>query len=161
MDVGLEAGVALSDDGKARAGMGVDAGDFDNSRRAGPRRHQFRRRDDRALSRRSARAASRTSRRARASARRPETGSASAVSSPISTSTAALDLIVANGHIDDTVRNIGGNVGHAQPPQLFLNQGDGAFRDVAARRGRRLRPGRGSAAASPAATSIATATSTC
>jgi hypothetical protein len=43
----------------------------------------------------------------------------------------ALDLIVANGHIDDTVRNIRDNVGHAQPPQLFLNQGNGAFREVA------------------------------
>ena len=31
-----------------------------------------------------------------------------------------LDLAVANGHIDETVRNIRGNVGYAQPPQLFL-----------------------------------------
>ena len=44
----------------------------------------------------------------------------------------ALDLVVANGHIDETVRNIRGNVGYAQPPHLFLNQGNGAFRDVAA-----------------------------
>ena len=36
----------------------------------------------------------------------------------------ALDLVVANGHIDETVRNIRGNVGYAQPPQLFLNQGE-------------------------------------
>jgi hypothetical protein len=43
----------------------------------------------------------------------------------------ALDLIVANGHIDDTVRNIRGNVGYAQAPHLFLNQGNGTFRDVA------------------------------
>jgi hypothetical protein len=43
----------------------------------------------------------------------------------------SLDLVVANGHIDDTVRNIRGNVGHAQPPHLFLNQGQGTFRDVA------------------------------
>ena len=34
-DVALEAGVALSEDGKARAGMGVDAADFANSGRAG------------------------------------------------------------------------------------------------------------------------------
>ena len=34
-DVALEAGVALSEDGKARAGMGVDAADFDNSGRPG------------------------------------------------------------------------------------------------------------------------------
>ena len=34
-DVALEAGVALSEDGKARAGMGVDSGDFTNSGRSG------------------------------------------------------------------------------------------------------------------------------
>jgi len=39
---------------------------------------------------------------------------------------------VANGHIDETVRNIRGNVGYAQPPELFLNRGKGSFREVAA-----------------------------
>ncbi len=43
----------------------------------------------------------------------------------------SLDLAVANGHIEETVRNIHGNVGYAQPPHLFLNQG-GKFQDVAA-----------------------------
>jgi hypothetical protein len=42
-----------------------------------------------------------------------------------------LDLTVANGHIDETVRNIRGNTGYAQSPQLFLNRGGGKFRDVA------------------------------
>jgi hypothetical protein len=42
-----------------------------------------------------------------------------------------LDLAVANGHIDETVRNIQGNVGYAQPPHLFLNGGHTNFRDVA------------------------------
>jgi hypothetical protein len=46
-----------------------------------------------------------------------------------------LDLAVANGHIDDTVRNIRGNVGYAQPPLLFLNTGKGSFRDVATQAG--------------------------
>ena len=41
-----------------------------------------------------------------------------------------LDLAVVNGHIDDTVRNVRG-VGYAQSPQLFLNDGQGKFRDVA------------------------------
>jgi enediyne biosynthesis protein E4 len=44
----------------------------------------------------------------------------------------ALDLVVANGHIDETVRSIKGNVGYAQAPQLFLNQGGGTFRDASA-----------------------------
>src|SRR5262245_7386250 len=47
----------------------------------------------------------------------------------------SLDLVVANGHIDETVRGIRGNVGYAQPPHLFLNQGNGTFRDVAAQAG--------------------------
>jgi hypothetical protein len=34
-----------------------------------------------------------------------------------------------NGHIDDTVRNVR-NVGYAQPPQLFLNEGKGTLREV-------------------------------
>jgi enediyne biosynthesis protein E4 len=42
-----------------------------------------------------------------------------------------LDLVVANGHIDETVRNIRGNIGYAQAPQLFLNEGRARFRDVA------------------------------
>src|SRR5437763_11658021 len=45
-----------------------------------------------------------------------------------------LDLAVVNGHIDDTVRNIRG-AGYAQSPQLFLNNGNGQFRDVAATAG--------------------------
>jgi hypothetical protein len=43
----------------------------------------------------------------------------------------ALDLAVANGHIDETVRNIRGNTGYAQAPQLFLNRGGGKFQDAA------------------------------
>ena len=34
-DVAVEAGLAFSSEGKARAGMGVDAGDFENSGRPG------------------------------------------------------------------------------------------------------------------------------
>jgi enediyne biosynthesis protein E4 len=44
------------------------------------------------------------------------------------------DLLVVNGHIDDTVRNIRGNVGYAQSPQLFLNR-NGSFHDVALQAG--------------------------
>ena len=45
------------------------------------------------------------------------------------------DLVVTNGHIDETVRNIHGHVGYAQPPHLFLNDGNGNFRDVASAAG--------------------------
>src|SRR5207244_11664624 len=43
----------------------------------------------------------------------------------------SLDLIAVNGHIDDTVRNVR-NVGYAQPPQLFLNNGKASFREAGA-----------------------------
>ena len=42
-----------------------------------------------------------------------------------------LDLLVVNGHIDDTVRNVRHETGYDQSPQLFLNEGSGKFRDVA------------------------------
>ena len=72
-----------------------------------------------------------------------------------------LDLVVVNGHIDDTVRNIRGNLGHAQAPQLFLNQGGGTFRDVVLALQAAGSRSRASAAGWPAATSTATATSIC
>ena len=124
-DVALEAGVALSDDGKARAGMGVDAADFDNSGRARPGGHQLRQRDDRALPLAGAGHSIRTS-RATAGVGAPSRNRLGfgCVFADLDLD-GALDLVVANGHIDDTVRNIRGNVGYAQPPQLFLNQGNG------------------------------------
>jgi hypothetical protein len=46
-----------------------------------------------------------------------------------------LDLVAVNGHIDETVRQRPGNVGFAQPPHLFLNDGKGNFHDVASQAG--------------------------
>jgi len=47
------------------------------------------------------------------------------------------DIMIANGHIDDEQQlTTGGKViSYRQRPQLFLNQGDGTFRDVAAAAG--------------------------
>jgi len=45
-----------------------------------------------------------------------------------------LDLVVANVHIDEPVRERRGTLGYAQPPQLFLNRG-GRFEDAAAAAG--------------------------
>jgi hypothetical protein len=133
-DVALEAGLAFSSEGKARAGMGVDTGDFDNSGRPGVAITNF---DNEMIG-----------------LYRPISGnvyddiSQSAGIGDPSKSTLGfgcafldvnldgyLDLAVANGHIDETVRNIRGNVGYAQPPHLFLNVGSGKFRDVAAEAG--------------------------
>jgi hypothetical protein len=128
-DAAVEAELAFSSEGKARAGMGVDAADFENSGASGiaitnfdnemiglyrPNGKSF---DDIA----------------------PQTGVGLASRSSLGFGCAFfdadldgwLDLAVANGHIDETVRNIRGNVGYAQPPQLFLNSRKGSFRDVA------------------------------
>jgi len=129
-DVAVEAGVAFSAEGKARAGMGVDVADFDNSGVAGAAITNF---DNEMVG------------LYRASGK--EGYSDVATQSGVGLATkdklgfgcvffdadldGRLDLAVANGHIDETVRNIRGNVGYAQPPELFLNSGGGKFHDVA------------------------------
>ena len=128
-DVAVEAGLAFSTEGKARAGMGVDAADFDNSGRPGIIITNFDNEmiglyrtvgkgyDDIAM----------------------QTGLGAASRNTLgfgcvffdANLDGLLDIAVANGHIDETVRNIRGNVGYAQPAQLFQNLGGGKFHDVA------------------------------
>ena len=133
-DFGLLAGVAFSEDGKARAGMGIDAGDFDNSGVEGIAITNF---DNEmiALYRQS----------------KPGVYADVAIGAGIGQASrdslgfgcsfldinldGRLDLIAVNGHIDETVRQIHGNTGYAQPPHLFLNRGGGHFQDVAAQAG--------------------------
>ena len=128
-DVAVEAGLAFSAEGKARAGMGVDVADFDNSGRPGIIITNFDNEmiglyrtvgkgyDDIAM----------------------QTGLGAASRNTLgfgcvffdANLDGLLDIAVANGHIDETVRNIRGNVGYAQPAQLFQNLGGGKFHDVA------------------------------
>ncbi|MGB6832309.1 MAG: CRTAC1 family protein [Candidatus Acidiferrum sp.] len=138
-EVGVEAGLAFSAEGKARAGMGIDTGDFENSGKPGVAITNF---DNEmiglyhSVSKDSANAATYDDIAIPA-------GLGAASRSTLGFGCAFLDanldgwldLAVANGHIDETVRNIRGNVGYAQPPQLFLNSGAGKFRDVAAELG--------------------------
>ena len=42
-----------------------------------------------------------------------------------------LDLITANGHVQPGIETVKDNVTYRQPPHLFLNQSDGTFDDVA------------------------------
>ena len=129
-DVAVEAGVAFSVDGKARAGMGVDAADFDQSGRTGLAVTNF---DNEmiGLYRSMGRGLYQdVAMRAGVGAPSRNTLGFGCVFADMDLD-GSLDLVVTNGHIDDTVRNIRGNVGYAQPPQLFLNQGGGTFRDVA------------------------------
>ncbi len=129
-DVGMEAGIALSTEGKARAGMGVDTGDFLNSGGPGLAITNF---DNEMIG------LYRESKPGVYEDVSIQSGIGPASKNSLGFGCAFLDvnldgwldLVVANGHIDETVRNIRGNVGYAQPPQLFLNNGKGAFRDVA------------------------------
>lgn len=43
-----------------------------------------------------------------------------------------LDLLVANGHIDEAIRRVESHISYAESPHLFHNEGGGQFRDVAA-----------------------------
>jgi enediyne biosynthesis protein E4 len=128
-DVAVEAGLAFSAEGKARAGMGVDVADFENSGKPGIvitnfdnemiglYRFEGRGYDDVAM----------------------QTGLGAASRNTLGFGCVFFDvdldglpdIAIANGHIDETVRNIRGNVGYAQPAQLFLNLGGGKFRDIA------------------------------
>ncbi len=132
-DAAVDAGIAFSAEGKARAGMGVDVADFDNSGRPGVAITNF---DNEMMG----------------LYRSSETGSFVDVALQSGVGMAskdklgfgcvfldvelggALDLAVVNGHIDDTVRNVNG-IGYAQPTQLFLNDGKGRFVDVAGKVG--------------------------
>jgi hypothetical protein len=133
-DVAVRAGVAFSEDGKARAGMGADVADFQNSGVAGLAITNF---DDEMMALYSqGRGGIYTD-----AAVRSGIGQASRMSLGFGCSfldidlDGHLDLIAVNGHIDETVRNIAGNHGYAQAPHLFLNDGRGGFRDVAAQAG--------------------------
>lgn len=129
-DVAVEAGIAFSAEGKARAGMGVDVGDFDNSGHAGIAITNF---DNEMIG------LYRADGRGNFTDVAVQTGVGlpSKVTLGFGCAFAdcdldgSLDLIAVNGHIDDTVRNVR-NVGYAQPPQLFLNDGKGDFREAGA-----------------------------
>src|ERR1700687_4237306 len=129
-DVAVEAGLAFSTEGKARAGMGVDAGDYDNSGKPSVVITNF---DNEMIGLYHASGSSNyddIALRAGLGAPSKSTLGVGCVLFDANLD-ARLDLAVANGHIDDTVRNIRGNVGYARPPQVFLNLGNGRFRDVA------------------------------
>ena len=130
-DVAVRAGIAFSEDGKARAGMGIDAADFDNSGADGIAITNF---DNEMM------ALYRPSRTGGYSDAAIKAGVGQASRESLGFGCAfldidldgRLDLAAVNGHIDETVRHIRSNVGYAQPPHLFHNDGQGRFHDIAA-----------------------------
>jgi hypothetical protein len=130
LDTAVEAGLAFSADGKARAGMGVDVGDFDNSGRPGIVITNF---DNEMIGLYKPIGAGDWA----DVAVQTGVGGASRRTLGFGCGFAdldldgALDLIAVNGHIDDTVRNIRRDIAYAQSPHLFLNNGKGGFTNVA------------------------------
>jgi hypothetical protein len=129
VEAAVQAGLAFSEDGRARAGMGTDAADFDNSGIPSVVVTNFSGEmlglyvpvqrgvyADRAP--------------------QSEIGRASRLTLGFgcfffdADLDGLLDLLVANGHIDDTVSRTG-RVHYAEPPHLFHNRGAGTFVDVA------------------------------
>jgi hypothetical protein len=129
-ELGLKAGLAFSEEGRARAGMGVDAADVDNSGTLSVVVTNF-------------------SGEMLGLFKAVGGGQYSDVSpkSEIGRATrhtlgfgcfffdvdldGLQDLLVVNGHIDDTISKVQARVTYAESPHLFRNEGGGQFRDVA------------------------------
>jgi len=146
-DVALKAGVAFSEDGKARAGMGVDVADYDNSGIPGMVVTNF---DNEMLGfYRGTKGGIYIDQAPRSNIGRLSQRSLGFGCFFFDADLdGLLDLLVVNGHIDDTVRNVRADTRYAQPPHLFLNRGRDGFYDVAAEAGddfARPKVGRGAA----------------
>jgi hypothetical protein len=128
-EVALRAGVAFSADGKARAGMGVDAADFDNSGRSSVVVTNF----DREML-----ALYRSGKDGYFQDLAPKTNLGRDTLHSLgfgcfffdANLDGNLDLLVVNGHIDDTMQKVT-ETPYAQQPHLFLNDGNGRLKDVA------------------------------
>jgi hypothetical protein len=129
-EIGMKTGVAFSEDGKARAGMGIDAADYDNSGRQSIVVTNF---DNEMIALFHAASGGGFT----DLSPRSELGRATRRSLGFgcfffdADLSGRQDLLVVNGHIDDTVRNLGSKTEYAQRPQLFLQSSDGSFQDVA------------------------------
>jgi hypothetical protein len=146
-DEAVAAGVAFSEAGTARAGMGADAGDYDGTGRQGIVVGNFTnesmalyRNDGTGLFTDDA----------------PGSGIGKASAQSLTFATfffdydldGLLDIFAVNGHVSDDIGVVQPNVKYAQPPHLFRNKGRKKFDDVSARLGRALQRaivGRGAA----------------
>jgi hypothetical protein len=128
-DIAVRAGVAFSEDGKARAGMGVDAADYDNSGIAGLAVTNF---DNEMMGFYHATRGGYVDQ-----ASQSDVGRLSRRSLGFgcfffdANLDGLLDLLVVNGHIDPGIRVARPETEYAQPPHLFLNQTKAGFHDVA------------------------------
>jgi hypothetical protein len=137
-EAGFAAGVAFSDAGRARAGMGTDAGDYDNSGQQSLVIGNF---TDESMS----------LYHNDGSGLFTDQAANSGISAPSAQSLTfgcfffdydldgRLDIFAADGHVADDIGVIRPNLHYAEPPLLFHNLGQGKFEDVTAETGPALR----------------------
>lgn len=129
----VRAGIAFSEDGRARAGMGADAGDFLRSGFEGIAVTNF---DNEMMGVYEATGLGfidRASSNGIGAASRNRLGFACGfIDADLD---GHLDVLSVNGHIDGSARNLQRGSSHAQAPNLFQNDGRGRFRDIAAELG--------------------------
>jgi enediyne biosynthesis protein E4 len=146
-DVGLAAGVAYGESGTARAGMGTDAGDFDNSGRQSLVIGNFTN-EGMALYHNDGSGLF--------TDKAPTSGIGNMSVRSLTFGSfffdydldGKLDIFAANGHVSDDIAVVQPTVKYAQPPHLFKNQGNGKFEDVSAALGSAMQQavvGRGAA----------------
>ncbi len=136
-DEGITAGVAFSAAGTARAGMGVDAADYDGSGRPSVVIGNFTN-ESMALYHNDG------SGLFTDEAATSGIGKTSAQSLTFATFffdydlDGLLDIFAANGHVSDDIAVVQPNVKYAQPPHVFRNKGKKKFEEVTAKLGRAM-----------------------
>jgi len=146
-DEGVAAGVAFSEAGTARAGMGVDAGDYDGSGRPGIVLGNFTN-ESMALYNNDGKGLF--------TDEAPNSGIGKMSAQSLTFAVfffdydldGLLDVFAANGHVSDDISVVQPNVKYAQPPHLFHNKGKKKFEEMTGKLGRALQRaivGRGAA----------------
>jgi hypothetical protein len=147
IDEAVTSGVAFSEAGTARAGMGVDAGDYDGSGRQGIVVGNF---TNESMALYSNDGAGLFTDEA------PKSGIGKMSAQSLTFAVfffdydldGLLDVFAANGHVSDDISVVQPNVKYAQPPHLFRNKGNKKFEEMTGKLGRAVQRaivGRGAA----------------
>jgi hypothetical protein len=137
-DVATLAGVAFSESGRIRAGMGVDAADYDDSGRASLLIGNF---TNESMALYSGDGSGLFTDEA------PVSGLAQMTNQSLTFGTfffdynldGLLDIFAANGHVSDDIAVVQPTVRYAQQPGVYRNKGGKKFEDVSSKLGRALR----------------------
>jgi hypothetical protein len=136
-DAAILAGIALSDSGRVRAGMGTDAGDYDNSGRQGLLIGNFTN-ESMALYRNDGSGLF--------TDEAPTSGLGQMTNQSLTFGAfffdydldGLLDVFAANGHVSDDISVVQPTVRYAQPAGIYRNKSGKKFEDVSAKLGRAL-----------------------